>query len=139
MFIHAIDNHMLLKGVFCTHCHPCNLQGILEFNHINITHLVPQSQSCLGFTKWMGPFPCDGCGGVSLPHNDGASVDSGTRVMVGTVVFSAFCSDPMGGISILGPISLGSASGNAIIPPYGTSGVPVLHHCHFLEVLLSSC
>ena len=89
-------------------------------------------------SRW-GHFPVMDAGGSPFPHNDGASMDSGTGVTMGTVVYGAFGSDPTGRSFVLGPISSGSASENAIIPLYGTSGVPVLCHHHFLEVLLSSC
>ena len=72
-------------------------------------------------------------GGSPFPHNEGASVNGGTEVATGTAVSIAFSSDPKGGSSILGPISLGSASGNVIIPLYGTSGMLVSHHHCFLE------
>ena len=54
--------------------------------------------------------------GSPFPHNDGASVDGGMMVVVGTVVSSACCSDPTGGSTIWGPNSLGSGLGNSIIP-----------------------
>ena len=78
-------------------------------------------------------------GGSPFPHNNSASMDGGTGVATGTVVSGAFGSDQTGGSSVLEPISSGSALGNSIIPPYGTSGVPVSCCCHFLEVLLSGC
>ena len=88
-------------------------------------------------SRW-GHFPVMDAGGSPFPHNDGASIDSGSGVAIGTVVSGAFCSDPMGGSSILGPISSGSALGNAITPPYGMSRAPMLCCHHFLEFLLSS-
>ena len=56
-------------------------------------------------------------GGSPFPHNEGASVDGGTEVVMGTVVPGAFSSDPMGRSSVLGPISLGLGLGNATISP----------------------
>ena len=86
-----------------------------------------------------GHFPMMEAGGSPFPHNDGSSVDGGITIAVGTVVSSACCSDPTGGSTVWGPTSMGSASGNSIIPPGGTSGTPVLRCCHFLDVLLSVC
>ena len=78
-------------------------------------------------------------GGSPFPHNNGASVDGGTMVVVGTVVSGACCSDPTGGSTIWGPTSMGSVLGKAIIPLSRMSGVPVSRCCRFLEVLLSKC
>ena len=65
MLVHAIDNRMLLEGVFRALYRSCNLQGVLEFDSVDVA-LVPQTLSSLGFAKGMGPFPHDGCWGISL-------------------------------------------------------------------------
>ena len=130
---------MLFKGAFCALCHPCNLQGVLEFDCIYIAHLVPWSQSHLGFPCGQHHFPMMDAGGSPFPHNDGASMDGGMMVAVGTIVSSTCCSDPTGGSTVWGPTSMGSALGNSIVPPGGMSGAPVLQHHHFLDVLLSIC
>ena len=64
MFVHAIDDGMLLKGAFRALCRSCNLQGVLKLNNVDVAHLVPRTLSCLGFAKRTGPFPCDGGWGV---------------------------------------------------------------------------
>ena len=84
-------------------------------------------------------FPVMYAGGSPFPHNNGASVDGSTTVMVGTMVSGACCSDPTGGSTVWGPISMGSASGNVIIPPGRMSSTPVSWCCCFQEVLLSKC
>ena len=78
-------------------------------------------------------------GGSPFPHNDGASVDGGTTVAACTVVSSTHCSDPTGGSNVWGHTSMGSVSGNSVIPPGGTSSGPVSQHHHFPDVLLSIC
>ena len=79
-------------------------------------------------------------GGSPFPHKEGASVDGGITVTVGTIGSGAACVlDPTGGSTVCGPNSMGSMSGSSGMSPEGTSGVLVSRHCHFLELLLSVC
>ena len=55
-------------------------------------------------------------GGSPFSHNNSASMDTGTKDVIGTTVVSA-SSDSVGGSSTLEPTSAGLVSGNAIIPP----------------------
>ena len=139
MFGHAIDDHILFGGAFCALYHPCNLQGILKLNCIYIAHLVPWSESHLGFPKWTGPFPRDGSRGVSLSPQQWCQWDGGMTVTAGTMVSGACFSDPIGSSIVWGPTSMGSASGNSVISPGRMFGRPVSRCRRFLDVLLSVC
>ena len=87
-----------------------------------------------------GHFPVMDAGGSPFPHNEGASVDGGITVVVGTTGSGTACTtDPTGGSTVWGPSSMGSTSGNSGSPPGGTSGTLVSWHCRFLELLLSVC
>ena len=87
-----------------------------------------------------GHFPMMDAGGSPFPHNDGASMDGGIMVAAGITGSGTTCTiDSTGGSTIWGPSSMGSASGNSVSLPGGTSSTPVLQRLRFLELLLSVC
>ena len=67
--------------------------------------------------RGQGHFPMMDAGGSPFPHNNGANVDSGITVAVGTTGSSTACStDPTGGSTLWGPNSTGSAWGIQSFP-----------------------
>ena len=88
MFVYAIDDCMLLKGVFCALCHPCNLQGILIFDHCNVALWCHGHNPALVSPNGWGHFPVMDAGGSPFPHNNGARMDAGAEDMMGTAVSS---------------------------------------------------